>query len=162
MILSPDDRRYLETFEKALETEPDGEIDCLEAGKRAGIDPQGAGRALRLSNWGFLKKRPNETVFRITYAGIVALHPSHWRSISSRVRETRSGGVVVRDRETGGVDVDIHAEVAWGSVIPELAADVETAVRRRVTGLLNLDLDCVTFYVDEIAGPLEEKAHKKS
>jgi uncharacterized alkaline shock family protein YloU len=94
--------------------------------------------------------------------GIVALHPSHWRSISSRVRETRSGGVVVRDRETGGVDVDIHAEVAWGSVIPELAADVETAVRRRVTGLLNLDLDCVTFYVDEIAGPLEEKAHKKS
>ena len=88
--------------------------------------------------------------------GVVDLHASHWKSLSSRVRETRSGGVVVRDRETGGVDVEIHAEVAWGSVIPELAAKVEAAVRECMTGLLNLDLDSVTLFVDEIAGPVED------
>jgi hypothetical protein len=92
MILSPDDRRYLEAFEKALETEPDGEMECLEAGKRARVDPQGAGRALRLSNWGFLRKRPNETMFRITYAGIVALHP--WREKKSVIVAAIIGWVI--------------------------------------------------------------------
>ncbi len=87
--------------------------------------------------------------------GITELHTSHWRSLPSRIRETRSGGVVVRDTETGGVDVEIHAQVSWGAVIPELAANVEAAVRERMVGLLNLDLDSVTLFVDEIAGPVE-------
>jgi uncharacterized alkaline shock family protein YloU len=93
--------------------------------------------------------------------GIVDLHASHWRSLSSRVRETHSGGVVVKDRETGPVDVEIHARVAWGSVIPELARQVEEAVRERMTGLLNLDLDAVTLFVDEMAGPMEDSAPKE-
>jgi uncharacterized alkaline shock family protein YloU len=88
--------------------------------------------------------------------GIADLHTSHWRSLSTRVRETRSGGVVVRDREAGGVDVEIHAQVAWGAVIPKLAAEVEVAVRRSMVGLLNLDLNSVTLFVDEIAGPVED------
>jgi uncharacterized alkaline shock family protein YloU len=89
-------------------------------------------------------------------AGIVDLHASHWKNLSSRVRETRSGGVVIKDRETGGLDVEIHARVAWGSVIPELAAYVEAAVRKKTMGLLGLDLDNVTLFVDEIAGPVED------
>jgi uncharacterized alkaline shock family protein YloU len=92
-----------------------------------------------------------------TVPGIADLHTSHWRSLPSRIRETRSGGVVVRDGETGGVEVEIHAQVAWGAVIPEVAAKVEVAVRRRMVGLLNLELDSVTLFVDEIAGPLENE-----
>jgi hypothetical protein len=92
MILSPADRRYLEIFEQALETEPEGELDSLEAGKRAGVDPQGAARALRLSNWGFLKKRPNQPSFRITYAGIVALHP--WREKKSLIVAAIVGWII--------------------------------------------------------------------
>jgi len=88
--------------------------------------------------------------------GVIDLHASHWKNLSSRVRETHSGGVVIKDRETGGIDVEIHAEVAWGSVIPELAAKVEAAVRRKTLGLLNLDLGSVTLYVDQIARPAEE------
>ena len=88
--------------------------------------------------------------------GIADLHTSHWRNLSSRVRETRSGGVVVRDLEAGGVEVEVHAEVAWGTVIPELAAEVEATVRERMVGLLNLDLDSFTLFVDEIAGPAED------
>jgi uncharacterized alkaline shock family protein YloU len=94
--------------------------------------------------------------------GIVDLHTSHWRSLSSRVRETRSGGVVVKDRDDNGhVDVEIHAQVAWGSVIPEVARQVEEAVRERVTALLNLQLDDVTLFVDDIAGPTEGSAPKE-
>ena len=97
--------------------------------------------------------------------GIVELHASHWKSLSSRVssrlRETRSGGIVIKDRETGGIDVEIHARVAWGAVIPELASKVEAGVRERMIGLLSLDLDDVTLFVDEIAGPLENGADQE-
>jgi uncharacterized alkaline shock family protein YloU len=90
--------------------------------------------------------------------GIVDLHASHWKNLSSRVRETHSGGVVVKDSALGTVDVEIHARVAWGSVIPELARQVEGAVRERMTALLSIDLDAVTLFVDEIAGPTEDHA----
>jgi uncharacterized alkaline shock family protein YloU len=87
--------------------------------------------------------------------GIADLHASHWKKLSSRVRETRSGGVVVKDAAAGSVEVEIHARVAWGSAIPELAGQVEKAVRERMTALLSIDLDSVTLFVDEIAAPTE-------
>jgi len=71
------------------------------------------------------------------------------------VRETRSGGVVVVDSAPGAVQVEIHARVAWGSAIPELARQVEQAVRERMVSLLGIDLSAVTLFVDEIAGPKE-------
>jgi uncharacterized alkaline shock family protein YloU len=85
--------------------------------------------------------------------GIVELHASHWKKLSSKLRETRSGGVVVKDTAAGGVEVEIHAQVAWGSVIPELARQVEIAVRERMTALLSIDLEAVTLFVDDIAEP---------
>jgi uncharacterized alkaline shock family protein YloU len=85
--------------------------------------------------------------------GILDLHTSAWKGLSSRVRETHTGGVFIRESSPGTVDVEVHACVAWGVVIPELASEVEGAVRNRVTGLLNLELGNVTLFVDEIAGP---------
>ncbi len=85
--------------------------------------------------------------------GIVDLRFSPWKGLSSRVRETHSGGVVIKETASGMVDVGIHARVAWGARIPELARQVEEAVRRQVSALLNLDLGTVTLYVDEITGP---------
>ena len=87
--------------------------------------------------------------------GIVHLHTSAWKGLSSRVREVHTGGVVIRDAQPGSVDVGIHARVAWGVAIPELAAKVEEAVRQRVTALLSIELGTVTLFVDEIAGPME-------
>jgi uncharacterized alkaline shock family protein YloU len=87
--------------------------------------------------------------------GIVDLHASHWKKLSPKVRETRSGGVVVVDSAPGAVQVEIHARVAWGSVIPELAGQVEQAVRERMVSLLGIDLSAVTLFVDEIASPTE-------
>lgn len=95
-------------------------------------------------------------------AGVVGLHPSHWKKLSSRVRETRSGGVVVKDCPSGSVEVEIHARVAWGTVIPQLAGRVEKAVRERLTALLSLDLEAVTLFVDDIAGPAESQAAEQS
>lgn len=88
--------------------------------------------------------------------GVVDLHTSAWKDLSSRVREAHaSGGVVIRETEPDRYDVEIHARVAWNTVIPELAGQVEAAVRERVTALLSLDLGSVTLFVDEIAGPTE-------
>lgn len=87
--------------------------------------------------------------------GIASLHTSAWKGFSSRMRETHSNGVVVRENEAAPVDVEIHARVAWGTYIPDLAAEVEAAVRERVTALLSIPLGTVTLFVDEIAGPLE-------
>ena len=87
--------------------------------------------------------------------GIVDLRSSPWKGLSSRGREAHTGGVVIRDARAGSVDIEIHAQVAWGVVIPELARDVEEAVRKRVSALLSLDLETVTLFVDAIAGPSE-------
>ena len=95
--------------------------------------------------------------------GIVELHTSPWKGFQSRVRETHSGGVVIKPSEadSGTVDVGIHVKVAWGAHIPELARKVEEAVRRQATALLNLELGTVTLYIDEIAGPAEVAAPAK-
>jgi uncharacterized alkaline shock family protein YloU len=87
--------------------------------------------------------------------GVVDLHSSAWKGLSSRVREMHAGGIIVRDGGPGVVDLDIHVRMAWGAVIPELAGKIEEAVRQRVAALLNIDLGAVTLYVDEIAAPAE-------
>lgn len=89
----------------------------------------------------------------LSVPGIVDLHASHWKKLSSKVRETHSGGVVVKDVAPDVVELEIHACVAWGTVIPELAGKVEAAVRERMAALLSLDLDSVTLFVDEITDP---------
>jgi len=87
--------------------------------------------------------------------GIADLHTSAWKGLSSRMREIHSGGVVIKEAGPGVVRVDIHARVEWGVVIPELARQVEAAVRERLTALLNIGVDAVVLFVDEITGPME-------
>ena len=87
--------------------------------------------------------------------GVVDLHSSPWKGLSSRVREMRAGGIVVRDGGPGVVDLDIHVRVAWGAGIPELARQVEEAVRQRCAALLSIEPGTVTLFVDEIAAPAE-------
>ena len=88
--------------------------------------------------------------------GIVELHTSAWRGLSPRRHEIRTGGVEIKDASSGTVDVDIHVCVAWGTVIPEIARQVDAAVRERVLGFINIELGKVTLFVDEIAGPTED------
>jgi len=94
-------------------------------------------------------------------SGVVELHPSAWKGLSSRVRDTHTGGVVIKDSQPGILDVEVHVRVAWGVAIPDLAARVEQAVRERVTALLSIDLGTVTLFVDEIAGPMEVGSKKE-
>jgi len=87
--------------------------------------------------------------------GVVELHSSAWKGLSSRVRELHAGGIVVRDGGPGIVDLDVHLRIAWGTVIPDLARRLEEAVRQRVTALLSIELGNLTLFVDEIAPPAE-------
>ncbi|NLO28745.1 MAG: Asp23/Gls24 family envelope stress response protein [Actinobacteria bacterium] len=87
--------------------------------------------------------------------GIVDLRTPGWKGLSERMRETPTSGVVIHDSGPGVVDIEIHARVAWGTVIPELAEQVEKAVRDRVSVLLNINPGGITLFIDEIAGPME-------
>jgi uncharacterized alkaline shock family protein YloU len=93
--------------------------------------------------------------------GVVGLHHSPWKGLSSRVREMHAGGIAVREGGPGAVDLDIHVRVAWGAFIPELAREVEEAVRERCAALLSIDLGRVTLFVDEIAAPAEAGFRKE-
>jgi uncharacterized alkaline shock family protein YloU len=94
--------------------------------------------------------------------GILDLHSSPWKGLSSRVRELHAGGIVVRNGGPGVVDLDIHVRVAWGVSIPALAGHVEEAVRQRAAALLSIDIGSVTLFVDEIAPPAEAGLFKES
>ena len=94
--------------------------------------------------------------------GIVDLRTAGWKGLPARMRETPASGVVIHDSGPGVVDVEIHARVAWGTVIPELAEQVEEAVRGRVTALLNINPGVVTLFIDEIAGPMEVGTSEES
>jgi uncharacterized alkaline shock family protein YloU len=87
--------------------------------------------------------------------GVTGLHGSHWQDLSSRVRESHTRGTVVRETAPGVVEVEVHVCVAWGASIPELAPQVEEAVRERVRGLLDLEIRRMTLFIDEIEGPPE-------
>jgi uncharacterized alkaline shock family protein YloU len=93
--------------------------------------------------------------------GIVDLHSPAWKNFTPRVREMHAGGIAVRAAGPGVVDLEIHVRVAWGAFIPELAGEVEEAVRQRVTALLSIDLGKVTLFVDEIAPPAEAGIFKE-
>jgi uncharacterized alkaline shock family protein YloU len=93
--------------------------------------------------------------------GVIDLHSPPWKGLSSRVREMHAGGIVVKDGGPGVVDLEIHVRIEWGTVIPELARQVEEAVRQRITALLSIELGGVTLFVDEIAAPAEAGFRKE-
>lgn len=86
--------------------------------------------------------------------GVVELHGSAWKELSSRVRDGRSPGIVVH-QTADSVDVEIHVKVAWQVHIPTVAQNLEDSVRTRARELLHIELGTVTVFVDGIELPTE-------
>lgn len=90
--------------------------------------------------------------------GVVELHGSAWQELSERVRvDVPTKGVLVHWTGPGLIAVDVHVKVAWGTVIPKLARSVQEAVIRKVESLLDIAVERVTLYVDEIDLPSAEQ-----
>ena len=88
--------------------------------------------------------------------GIAALHWSHWKALSGRMRaDSPTKGVVVRSVAPSVIEIDVHVRVGWGVVIPDLAREVEEVLARKMRGLLDLDVRKTTLYVDEVDAPPE-------
>lgn len=88
--------------------------------------------------------------------GIAALHESHWKALSGRMRaDSPTKGVVVRSVAPNVIEIDVHVRVGWGVVIPDLAREVEEVLARKMRGLLDLDVCKTTLYVDEVDAPPE-------
>jgi len=88
--------------------------------------------------------------------GVAALHGSHWKTLSGRKRpEPSTKGVVVRSVAPSVIEIDVHVKVAWGTVIPDLAREVDEVLARKMRGLLDLDVRKTTLYVDEVDAPPE-------
>jgi len=93
-----------------------------------------------------------------TVAGVVELHGSPWQELSERVRvDVPTKGVLVHWTGPGVIAVDVHVKVAWGTVIPKVARSVQEAVIRKVESLLDIAVERVTLYVDEIDLPPAEQ-----
>jgi len=88
-----------------------------------------------------------------TIPGIGGLHTSALQKFSERVRDVQNRGIAVRVTAPGSIEVDVHIRVAWGVVIPELARAVREQVTRKVEQLLDLEVQRVTLFVDEIDPP---------
>ena len=87
-------------------------------------------------------------------AGISQLHGNPWQSFSERMHsEVPTKGVLVKTVGPGLIEVEVHVRVGWNVPIPILAQEVQEQVARRVESLLDLDVQRVTLYVDEIEGP---------
>ena len=88
--------------------------------------------------------------------GIAALHGSHWKALSGRMRaDSPTKGVVVRSVAPSVIEIDVHVKVGWGVIIPDLAREVEDVLARKMRGLLDLDVRTTTLYVDEVDAPPE-------
>jgi uncharacterized alkaline shock family protein YloU len=86
--------------------------------------------------------------------GITKLHGTSWQVLSGRSRSELPGsGVVVRGDDLFRLEVDVHACVAWGTVIPELAKDIHEVMSRRVEPLLGVRFAKVNLYVDGVDPP---------
>lgn len=86
--------------------------------------------------------------------GVAALHESHWKALSGKMRsDCPSKGVVVRSVAPNTIEVDVHVKVAWGTAMPDLAHEVAQVVSRNTRSLLDLDVRKTTLYVDDIDAP---------
>lgn len=91
-----------------------------------------------------------------TIPGVSELHGSPWQELSGRVHlGAQRKGVVVREVAPGAVEVDVHVSVAWDTVIPEMAQQLQEIVAHNVETLLDLQVLKTTVYVDEVEAPLE-------
>lgn len=87
-------------------------------------------------------------------SGVAALHESHWKTLSGKMRpDCPSKGVIVRSVAPNVIEVDVHVRVAWGTVMPDLAREVAQVVTRNTRSLLDLDVRTTTLYVDDIDAP---------
>jgi len=89
-------------------------------------------------------------------AGVAELHGSAWQELSERVRvEVPAKGVLIHHTRPGAIAVDVHVKVAWGAIIPDLARAVQDVVTRKVESLLDLEVESVTLFVDEMEPPAD-------
>ncbi|HZK49534.1 MAG TPA: Asp23/Gls24 family envelope stress response protein, partial [Thermoleophilia bacterium] len=88
--------------------------------------------------------------------GVSELHSNPWQELSGRVHlGPQRKGVVVREVAPGAVEVEVHVSVAWDTVIPEMAQQLQETVSHNVETLLDLQVRKTTVYVDEVEAPLE-------
>lgn len=88
--------------------------------------------------------------------GVTQLHGTAWQELSTKVHiAAPRKGVAIREVAPGEIEVDVHVSVAWCTVIPEMAAAVQTTVAQTVSKMLDLTVRKTTVFVDEVDAPPE-------
>jgi uncharacterized alkaline shock family protein YloU len=85
-------------------------------------------------------------------AGVHALAAGHLGRLERRGDPDR-GGVRVAAAAGDGVDLELHLVTAWGACIPDVAGEVERAVRTYLASMIDLDVAAVSVVVDDVAPP---------
>ena len=88
--------------------------------------------------------------------GVVGRPGSPWETITEKVHvDVPTKGVAIHQVSPGLIDVDVHVKVAWGVVIPDLAAEIQDLGSRKVDTLLDTEVRQTTLHVDAIEAPPE-------
>jgi len=97
-----------------------------------------------------------ETVRRMP--GIEQLHGSALEGLTHIVgMGGPAKGIVVHEPTADSVEIDIHVRVCWGVIIPDLARSLRQEVARTVESLLDLSVERVTLFVEEVGPPAEDQ-----
>jgi uncharacterized alkaline shock family protein YloU len=49
--------------------------------------------------------------------------------------------------------LEVHVVAEWGSLLPDVAAEVQRAVRHYLAAMIELDVEEVAVVVDDVAAP---------
>jgi uncharacterized alkaline shock family protein YloU len=83
--------------------------------------------------------------------GVYALLGGHFGSLDRRTDPERAAKAVRVSSRGEGVALDVHVLVAWGASIPDVTAQVDSAVRGNLASMVDLDDVDVTVHIDGLA-----------
>jgi uncharacterized alkaline shock family protein YloU len=83
--------------------------------------------------------------------GVAGLTGGGLGPLDRRVAPERAGVRV--SAVDDGIDVELHLVTEWGAPIPQVAADVEQAVRSYLASMVALHVRSVAVHVDDVAPP---------
>jgi uncharacterized alkaline shock family protein YloU len=86
-------------------------------------------------------------------AGVRGIPDGHLGLLERRAEPDRAPRGVRVLAEGDRLTLEVHVVAEWGSLLPEVAAEVQRAVRDYLAAMIELDVEEVTVVVDDVAAP---------
>ncbi len=86
-------------------------------------------------------------------AGVRGIPDGHLGLLERRAEPDRAPRGVRVQSDGGRVALEVHLVAEWGASLPDVAADVQRAVRDYLAAMIELEVEEVAVVVDDVAAP---------